>query len=412
MSQSERYAAWIGLDWADQSHWVCLRETGQHEYESFRLRQQPAAIHEWVAGLRLRFGGRPVALAVEQSRGPLLYALMEYDFLVVYPVNPVGLASYRKAFRLSGAKDDPSDAQLLLELLEQCHRQLNAWQPQDSRTRKLRLLVQQRRKLVQDRTRLVNRLTGQLKESFPQVLQWFGSIAQPTALQFLSRWPSLQQAQRARAASLGKYFRRRRLERIAEIRQQVALTDDEAVLEVHPRVVTILVGLLQELQKGIATLDTRIERCLKTHPDSFIFASFPGAGPVQTPRLVAAFGTDRNRWDVYSMRCFSGIAPVTKQSGQSCWSHHRLICPKFLKQTFHEFAQCSIPHCRWANAYYHQQRQRGASQHKAIRALAFKWIAILTRCWKDRQPYCEQTYLAALRRRNSPLIAFMEQRAA
>src|SRR5690606_39533639 len=81
---------------------------------------------------------------------------------------------------------------------------------------------------------------------------------------------------------------------------------------------------------------------------------------------------------------------------------------KFLKQTFHEFAKSSIPHCGWANAFYRLQRQRGHDHHQAIRALAYQWIRILTRCWAAHTPYCEDTYLQALRRSSSPLIAFME----
>jgi hypothetical protein len=50
------------------------------------------------------------------------------------------------------------------------------------------------------------------------------------------------------------------------------------------------------------------------------------------------------------------------------------------------------------------QRERGKGHHAAFRALAFKWIRILFRCWKDRVPYDEDRYLRALRRRGSPLI--------
>jgi hypothetical protein len=106
------YVAWIGMDWADREHHVCLRVEGSWRVEYQTLKQEPKAIHDWVGQLRLRFGGGKVAIAVEQSRGALLYALTAYDFLVLYPINPKAFCSYRKAFRLSGAKDDPSDAML------------------------------------------------------------------------------------------------------------------------------------------------------------------------------------------------------------------------------------------------------------------------------------------------------------
>ncbi|MBZ5625437.1 MAG: hypothetical protein LAQ69_43090, partial [Acidobacteriia bacterium] len=40
-----------------------------------------------------------------------------------------------------------------------------------------------------------------------------------------------------------------------------------------------------------------------------------------------------------------------------------------------------------------------------VRALAYKWIRIIFRCWKDNKPYDEQTYLQSLHKRNSPLGA-------
>jgi transposase len=140
------------------------------------------------------------------------------------------------------------------------------------------------------------------------------------------------------------------------------------------------------------------------HADHDIFTSFPGAGAVCGPRLAAAFGTYRSRWDsAAQLHAHSGIAPVTERSGKSVWVHHRLACPKFVQQTFHEFADQSIRSSGWARAYYDQQRGRGNDHHAALRALAYKRMRILFRCWKDRKPYDEAKYIDALRRRGSPL---------
>ena len=104
------------------------------------------------------------------------------------------------------------------------------------------------------------------------------------------------------------------------------------------------------------------------------------------------------------MQSHSGIAPVTERSGDSKWIHHRLACPKFMKQTFHEFADQSIRFSKWARVYYDQMRARGNDHHAALRALAYKWIRILFRCWKDGKPYDEEKYVKALRQRGSALI--------
>jgi transposase IS116/IS110/IS902 family protein len=98
------------------------------------------------------------------------------------------------------------------------------------------------------------------------------------------------------------------------------------------------------------------------------------------------------------------MAPVTERSGNMCWVHWRLQCPKFLRQTLVEWASESIRHAFWARAYYAQHRAQGHTHQAATRALAFKWSRILYRCWQTNTPYHESMYLNALVRRGSPLI--------
>lgn len=130
----------------------------------------------------------------------------------------------------------------------------------------------------------------------------------------------------------------------------------------------------------------------------------PGVGPVTVSRLIVAFGSYRDRYDnAYQIQCYSGIAPITEASGNHHWVHFRWTCPKFIRQTFHEFAFLSLRKSEWAKAYYDDQRAKGKSHPAAVRALAFKWIRILFRCWKSGQPYNEHSYKQALQQRNSPL---------
>src|SRR5690606_223833 len=135
--------------------------------------------------------------------------------------------------------------------------------------------------------------------------------------------------------------------------------------------------------------------------------SFPAAGPVFGPRLLAAFGEQRDRLpSPDDMQRYAGIAPVTERSGNSSWVHWRLQCPTFLRQTFVEWAALTIPRSFWASAFYQHQRSIGKSHQAAVRALAFKWIRILHCCWRKRQPYDEALYLNALKRRGSPLLKY------
>ena len=138
-----------------------------------------------------------------------------------------------------------------------------------------------------------------------------------------------------------------------------------------------------------------------------LFKSLPGAGEVYASRLTAALGSDRGRWEsADELACLAGVAPVMERSGQSCRVRWRYFCPKFLRQTFHEYAGESIRHSFRARAYYESQRAKGKSHHAAARALAFKWVRIIFRCWQTRTVYDEVQYLESLRRKGSSLLSY------
>lgn len=407
---STEFAAYIGIDWADQKHDICLQEVGSNRIESLQLDHKPDSISNWISELRERFLGKPIAIALEQKRGALLYSLMHYEFIVLYPVNPHALASYREAFATSGAKDDPVDAGLLREIVYLHRDKLHPWRPDDPLTRELCLLVEYRRRLVDDRTFLTNRLQALLKQYFPQALDWVGELDTLRALDFLARWPQLEAVQAASPEQLRDFYRHRyRLGeklslRLAEISAAQPLTRDKAVIDASSTMVQALLEPLRGLIAGIETFDQRIKACYEQHPDKEIFNSLPGAGVVLAPRLLAAFGADRARYQsAEQIQSFSGIAPVTKRSGKTKFVERRLACPKFVRQSFHEFAGSSINWSRWARAYYDQQRHRGNKHHEAVRSLAFKWMRIIYRCWQDHEPYDELVYIAKLESRGSPL---------
>jgi transposase len=407
------FAAFVGIDWADRKHDVCVQAAGSSRRESSVLAHRPEAIAQWAEALRQRFGGRRVAVCLEITKGPLVYALQRYAFLVLFAVNPTTLAKYRETFCVSGAKDDSSDAQIALELRLTHPQKLSRLDPERGPVRVLRQLVEQRRTLVDDVRRITNRITDALKQYFPQALDCFEDKDTLVFCDFLTHWPTLKQAQRARKARLSAFFREHNVRyphiverRIQAILTATVLTADDAVIAPNRLLVETLVQQLRVLLQAVQRYDREIAELATTLPDYAVFASFPGAGPVFAPRLLVAFGEQRSRYELANeVQKYTGIAPVTERSGNKRWVHWRLQCPKFLRQTFVEWAALSIPHCYWAKAYYEQQRNRGSTHQEALRSLAFKWIRIVFRCWQNRTPYDEARYLNALKRHGSPLLA-------
>jgi len=330
------YAALVAIDWADQKHAVCLYDQRTGKREHTIVKHTPAALQEWALGLHERFSGGPIAVCLEQSRGPLIYFLLQYEFFVLYPINPATLAKYRQAFSTAGGKDDPSDAEYLLDLLQHHRDRLRLWRPDDQKTRTLRLLVEQRRRLVNDRTRFSNRLTALLKGYFPQVLDWFDEIATILVCDFLERWPELSQLQRAQPATVNKFLRSHHStsiptnqRRLAEIKTAVPLTRDPAVLTSSVLNLKALVSQLRTTIKAIAEYDRHLEALCLTHEDYELFAALPGAGLIHAARLTAALGSDRSRWQsVDELLRFSGIAPIIERSGKQFRIRWRYFCPK------------------------------------------------------------------------------------
>ena len=397
------FAAFIGLDWAEQKHVLALQDVQSGRIQVGEIEHTPEAVDVWAMELSQRYQERPVAVALEQVRGSLVFMLTKYKHLVIFPIHPATLANYRKSFRPSGAKGDPKYAGLLLDLLTRHREKLRRINPDTTETRTLRFLVEERRKLVNERIRFSQRLNSHLKLYFPQVLSWFCNIGAQIAEEFLERWPTLEAVQRAKAKTLERFFADHNSRspekiktRLEEIRRAVTATHDAAVITASSSAALSLVRILREMRVAISSYDAQIERLAQAHPDFLIFDSFPGAGAAMAPRLIAAFGTCRDRYQTaHEIQCYSGIAPVLESSGKQHWVHYRWSCPKFLRQTFHEWALHSMASSTWARIYYQQQRSKGKSHHAAVRALAFKWIRILFRCWQDRRLYDPALYETA-----------------
>ena len=347
----EDFAAWVAIDWADKKHVWALQETGSSRRQQGEIEASPEAVDAWVSELLLRFPGRRIAVALEQKRGALLCLLSKYAALVLYPVHPATVSRMRAALYPSNSKDDPKDADLLLDILLYHRKHLRRLEADTVETRKLQILVEDRRQLVDQATAYSNQLRAKLKQYYPQALRWLPDLHAVVAGEFLKRRPTLPLLQKARRETIEKFFHRHNCrseelirKRLDEIPQAVVATTDAAILDSSVTMVLALVDLMAVLHTHIAALDREIAATAAAHPELPIVASLPGAGPVMVPRLIAALGTQRQRFACASeLSSDTGIAPVKQASGQSEWTHFRWACPKFQRQSFHSTSGPGIP---------------------------------------------------------------------
>jgi transposase len=402
------FEAWIGLDWGDQEHAFVLRDRSGHREQGI-LKHSAETLHRWLNDLAVRYGSRPVALAIESSRGPVIEVLLQYPWLTVYPINPVTSARYRRAFVPSGAKDDLPDADVLLDLVLVHADKLRALE-RDEETVTLRALVEARRDMVDQRTRVVLKLTSLLKTYYPQALELVGDLKTELATAFLKRWPDLITLKSAKSGLVKRFLYQHRIrstklmeKRLQLITQAVALTTDEARVKVAVLQLRQMVEQLDVFRKHIKLIDAEIKETFATHPNADLFRHLPGAGAQLAPRLCVAFGTIRTRFpDPASLQKYSGVAPVREKSGNQLWTHWRWQAPTFLRQTFVEWAGQTVHFCPWARMYYDRRLKKNKKHAVILRALAFKWIRVLWKCWQEQTPYNEARYLKQLIHRKSP----------
>lgn len=410
------FSAFIAIDWADQKHDIAMQAAGKTRKTTRIIEHTPAALNDWVNQLRQKFGSGKIAVCLEQSRGPLINFLINHDLFILYPINPKSLAKFREAFRPSKAKDDPTDTDFLLEMILKHRHKLRPWKPDNAVVRTITILAEKRRNAVDTRKAVSNQLKSALKGYFPQVFDLISEdLYTNLSCQFLLKWLTLQEVQKAKNTTIEKFyhdhhcFRKGLIKRRLElIKQATPLTTDQAILMTSPIEVKMLVHQLQQLTEAIEEYERQLAALYPQHPYANIFSSFPGAGPVCSARLASAFGADTDRYQsCEDIQILSGVAPITVKSGNSCWVAARYFYPRYLRQTFTEYAGQSIKYSMWANAYYTMQLKKGKKHHAIIRALAFKWIRIIFRCWKENRPYDELRYLKGLQKKGAEILKYI-----
>ena len=419
------YEVVIGIDWADEKNdlWIMDKKRAQGEHR--QVAQDAVALHQFAQQIKERYGGKRIALVVDQKRGGLINFLLGLDFVDLYPVHAARAKDYRRALYPSGAKSDPVDARIHAEFFCKHPERFGPPLKADSApTRELQWLCEDRRGFVDQQTRLEQRLRSCLKQYNPLILKLFDDLGRTMCLRFILRWPSLPKVQRASTQVLRKFFYSHNSRSAAKIQQRLelirterALSEEAALLSACSRKAQTLARQLLALGPQIKAYDGRIKELFEAHPDAPVFRSVPGAGAALGPRLLCAFGTDRSRFkSAQNMAQWNGSAPVSINSGQDKRTGQskrrvrwRWSAPTFVRQSFVEHAQHSIGYCRWASAYYESKKEQGKTRQTILRSLAFKWTRILYRCWQTGDCYEEQRYLDSLRRRNSPLWQRLER---
>jgi transposase len=388
----------VGHDWAEDHHDVHVEDSEGHRLAKARLAEGVegvAAFHALVAP----FIDDPadVVIATETDRGLFVGALVAAGYQVI-AVNPLSTARYRERLSTSGAKSDPGDAKVLAGLARTDAHQHRRVAGDSDLAEAVKVLARAHQSMIWSRQRQTNQLRSALREFYPAAVAAFDDLASGDALAVLAVAPTPGQGRRLSrskiAAALRRGGRQRRVEeRAAEIQAVLrapALEAPPLVADAMGTSVAALVAVIGELVAQIGRLETELADRFELHPDAKIIRSLPGLGMILGARVLGEFGDDPNRYaDAKSRKNYAGTSPITRASGK-----HHVVLARYarnrrLNDAAYLWAFAALTASPGARAYYDDHRARGATHHRALRALANRLVGILHGCLRHHTPYDE-----------------------
>lgn len=388
-----------GLDWASQTHAVCVIDAHGAVCERFEVAHDAPGLADLCRRLRRWHGPH---IAIERPSGLVVDTLVEAGFTVV-PIHPNAVKATRPRYRSHGAKSDASDAYLLADLLRTDGHRFKPLAPQSDEIRALRALVRGRDDLVATRVQLTNQLRSLLESFWAGASAVFAEVDSPIALAFIERYPTPETAARLGPKRMATFCaqhaysgRRSAEELLARLHEAPKAVCAEIETQVKGELARSLVTTLARLVEQIRLLTSRIEHHIASLEDGRIIMSFPRAGRICAAQILAELGSVRERFDsVERLAAEAGVTPVTYASGKSKSVAFRWACNHRLRLAITCLADNSRHANAWAADVYARARARGCDHPHAVRILARAWLRVIWRAWTDRKPYDPALHLGA-----------------
>ena len=390
----------IGDDWAEAHHDVYLMDDAGKRLASRRLPEGLAGIRELheLIGEHVQEPNQ-VVIGIETDRGLWVGALSAAGYQV-FAVNPMAVAHYRDRHHVSGAKSDASDAKLLADLVRTDRHNHRPIAGDSLQADAIKVLARAHQSLIWARTRHTNALRSTLREYYPAALEAFEDLAHGDALGVLDRAPTPEQGAHLDLPVIQSALKRggRKRNIAARARQIRAALRSEQLAAPAPIAAAFgattraTIGIVAELNRQIAELETSLAEHFEAHPDPDIYRSLPGLGVVLGARVLGEFGDDPNRYtDAKSRRNYAGTSPLTVASGKKRAVLARHVRNRRLYDAIDHWALCALSTSAGARTFYDNHRAAGDTHHQALRALGNRLVGILHGCLRHHTPYDEHT---------------------
>ena len=393
----------VGNDWAEDHHDVEVQdETGRRLGRArFDEGVEGLARFHKLIGTHVGEDSRPdeVVVGIETDRGLWVQALIVAGYRV-YAINPLQVARFREATSTSGGKSDPSDAQVLTNMVRLMREQLRPVAGDSARADAVKVVARVHQTLIWEQTRHTLRLRSMLREFFPAALHAFGEdLDGRDALELLDAAPEPVAAAELDEAQITAALRRARRRGVAAkaaaiqaaLRAEYLIQPAE-VTTAYAVGVRAQVALLRVLGEQVKAVEQQVDANFGEHPDVKIYRSQPGLGTVTGARVLGEFGDDSHRYsNAKARKNYAATSPITRQSGKKKIVLARYVRNDRLADALMHQAFSALNRSPGARAYYDRQRARGLGHRAALRQLANRLVGILHGCLKTGTLYNETT---------------------
>ncbi|MDT7552283.1 MAG: hypothetical protein QOI16_819 [Pseudonocardiales bacterium] len=381
-----------GIDWGGAFHQVCLID------EHGQVLQQRKVQHDLAGFVELDrlLTGHPdgqIRVAIERAEGLLVEHLHTLN-VEIFCVSPKISARARERYRMAASKSDAFDAFVLADTLRHEHRH---WRPliaPSPQLAELRALSRDRDRLVIAQQACENRLRAVLETYHPAPLHLFSSLDRDITLEFVTDYPTPLHAARVGAARMDQFCRRHGYSGrtdpavLVERLRPHLLSASEGTTAGKVFSARVFTEQLRMLNTHLRAYNRRVDQLLAQHPDTPIFTSFPGIGPVITAALISEMGEDRARFPTAAaLLAESGLAPVTRASGRTRQVRFRYAANRRMRHMIDWWAFVAAREDDWSHQIYEDARARGQGKYRALRGLGSRWTRVLWRCWTDHTLY-------------------------
>lgn len=389
---SEPSDVFAGIDWGGSFHQLCLIDADGNTLLQKRFDHTVEGLNNLCDALATPDG--MVRAAIERGEGLLVERLLSLG-LDLFCVSPKISARARERYRLASKKSDSFDAFVLADTLRHEHAYWRPLNLASDTLMQLRSVIRDRERVVWNQRNLENQLRSTMEAYNPAVLHLFSSLDRDISLEFIRRYSLPEQAARVGV---------KRMERFVKAQHYSGRTPSETLLErLKPHLLSASPGTnhgkaftairfaeqLALLNAHLRDYDAEIDRLLSLHPDTRIFTSFPGIGPVTAATLLAGMGEDRARFpSAAALLAETGLAPVTRASGRTHQVRFRYAANKRMRHAIAWWVFVAVredPH--WSGILYETARAAGQGHHRALRGIAARWVRVLWKCWHEGIDY-------------------------